>query len=346
MFILAGPNGAGKSTLYDTVIKDNVKAPFFNADLIQKEELKDQSMNGAYEAAKIAEERRQASLTNKKSFVTESTFSHPSKLQLIDEAKEAGFRVVLYHVNVRSPNLSVARVAERVKEGGHNVPEEKIRARYERNQSLIKQAATKSDRAFIYDNSVLNKPPTLAMSMKNGVVDRLAESVPAWARELYKDQLKPFSQTRQNEAAASFKDVKDIARKVGGENANVNIPNKKKQQYYEGKIVGESSLHILQKSDKKNQYTPHFKSNLDKISKVGDNALIDYQSKSKAVVTTPYEKGTNKQLDSLNDNLQSRKLDPSSINKIMTDVSTKLKTNTNEKSNKPSTPGKDNDFER
>jgi len=189
MFMLAGPNGAGKSTLYETVIKPKLNIPFINADHIQKNELGDPSMLASYRAAKMAEEKRQVHLSNKLSFVSESTFSHPSKLQLIDDAKEAGFRVVLYHVNVRSANLSVARVATRVQEGGHDVPEDKIRARYERNQNLIKQAALKCDMAFVYDNSALNKPPKLAISFTNGRVDRISEFVPAWARTIYENEL-------------------------------------------------------------------------------------------------------------------------------------------------------------
>lgn len=193
MYMLAGPNGAGKSTLYETVIKPKIGAPFINADRIQKNEMSDLSMEASYKAAKIAEERRQAHLKNNESFVSESTFSHPSKLQLIDEVKAAGFRVVLYHVNVRSANLAVARVAARVKEGGHNVPENKIRARYERNQALIRQAALKSDKAFVYDNSALNKPPVLAISFINGRVERMSENAPAWARKLY-ELREPFLQ--------------------------------------------------------------------------------------------------------------------------------------------------------
>lgn len=248
MYMLAGPNGAGKSTLYENVIKPIIKAPFINADLIQKNEIKDQSMNGAYKAAQIAEERRQEHLTNKTSFVSESTFSHPSKLELIDEAKNAGFLVTLYHVNVRSPNLSVARVASRVQEGGHNVPEDKIRGRYERNQALIKQAALKSDKAFVYDNSVLNKAPTRVIIFTNGKVDNLAENVPTWARDLYKSELKPFSQTRQN-AAASYSDAKDL----GGENAKLSLPLSQKQDY-KGKIVGESALHVIQENKAKSEW--------------------------------------------------------------------------------------------
>jgi len=185
MIMLAGPNGAGKSTLYEQVIKHKFNAPFINADKIQKEELSDQSMQGAYQAAKIAEQRRQEYLKNKQSFVSESTFSHPSKLQLIENALQADFRVIVYHVNVRTPELSVARVASRVEEGGHNVPEEKIRARYERNQSLIKQAILKADVGFVYDNSGLNQVPVLNLVFRHGRVMSVVDDLPEWVESLY-----------------------------------------------------------------------------------------------------------------------------------------------------------------
>ena len=185
MIMLAGPNGAGKSTLYEQVIKQKFNAPFINADKIQKEELSDQSMQGAYQAAKIAEQRRQEYLKNQQSFVSESTFSHPSKLQLIEDALQADFRVIVYHVNVRTAELSVARVASRVEEGGHNVPEEKIRARYERNQSLIKQAILKADVGFVYDNSRLNQVPILSLVLRHGRVMSVADDLPEWVEDLY-----------------------------------------------------------------------------------------------------------------------------------------------------------------
>lgn len=189
MIILAGPNGAGKTTLYETIIKPKLNIPFVNADLIQKSEMSDQSVEAAYQAAKIAAQRRQGYLANRQSFISESTFSHPSKLQLIDDAKAAGFCVMLYHVNVCHADLSVARVASRVKNGGHNVPEHKIRARYKRNQKLIRQAVLKADAAFIYDNSRIKMLPLLAISFNHGRVNRVAESIPTWMCELYGKEL-------------------------------------------------------------------------------------------------------------------------------------------------------------
>lgn len=196
MYMLAGPNGAGKSTLYETRVKPMVPprfAPFINADLIQRDELGDPSMQASYQAAQIAESRRRGYLAEGRSFVSESTFSHESKLALIDEARASGFRVVMYHVNVRSADLSVMRVARRTAEGGHNVPEDKIRERYARNQALIREAVLRADRAFIYDNSTRNQPPDLSLVFKDGHVIQATERIAAWARELYAQELALFS---------------------------------------------------------------------------------------------------------------------------------------------------------
>lgn len=259
MYMLAGPNGAGKSTLYETRIKPTITAPFINADHIQRDELKDPSMVASYKAAEIAESRRREHLAEGKSFVSESTFSHESKLALIQEAKDTGFRVVMYHVNVRSADLSVARVERRTKEGGHNVPEDKIRERYVRNQALIKEAVLLSDRAFVYDNSALNKAPDRAIDFKDGQVIRIADRVPTWARDLYAKELEKFSPARLNPAAASFADAKAIVAKIGGPDAELRIPNHGKTAILRGEIVGETAEHWVQKVEDA-MYVAHFKS--------------------------------------------------------------------------------------
>lgn len=256
MFMIAGPNGAGKSTLYETRIKPGTSAPFINADHIQRDELRDPSMQASYKAAEVAEIRRREHLSQGKDFVSESTFSHPSKLELVKNAKEAGFRVVMYHVNLRSPELSVQRVALRFEEGGHNVPEDKIRERFARNPLLIREAVLRSDKAFIYDNSKLNKAPVLAIELTEGKVVRVSDQVPVWARTLYSKELEPFSQARLNPAAASFADAKVIACKIGGTDAVLQIPEKGKN--HEGKIVGETAMHWVQQVQDR-VYVAHFK---------------------------------------------------------------------------------------
>lgn len=184
LYLIAGPNGAGKSTLYEQVLKPKVQAPFINADIIQKAELSDQSMAGAYAAAKLAAKRRAKCLEEQRSFVTESTFSHPSKLDLLQQARAVGFIIMVFHVGVAAADLSVRRVALRVTEGGHNVPEAKIRDRFARNKVLIHQAVLQADLGLVYDNSQLNRKPLLLFSFQRGQLSQRVASTP-WAFELY-----------------------------------------------------------------------------------------------------------------------------------------------------------------
>lgn len=189
LFLLAGPNGAGKSTLYADRIKPQTNAPFINADDILKRwqaERDGAVSDDAYAASKEAAAQRAQLIIARRSFVSETVFSHPSKLALIETALAAGYRVVLYHVNVRHPDMSVARVAARVVMGGHPVPENKIRERYDRNQTLIRDAANLATITHVYDNSRLGRPPRWLLTLKNGhIVDQCALPLPDWTVSLY-----------------------------------------------------------------------------------------------------------------------------------------------------------------
>ena len=187
--MLAGPNGSGKSTLYETRIAPKFAVPFINADIIQRDELKDGDVNAAYEAAQIASDRRASLMADRKSFATETVFSHPSKLDLTTQANALGNRVMTFHISVAHPDLSVARVGERVTQGGHTVPEEKIRKRYDRSGPLIRQAILASDIGHVFDNSQLNQPPVRAVSFTNGTPTFVLPQLPNWVLNLYRDDL-------------------------------------------------------------------------------------------------------------------------------------------------------------
>lgn len=189
MVLLAGPNGAGKSTLYQMKIAPRFKVPFINADVIQRDELRDPSPEAAYKAAEIAAARRERRLSEARSFATETVFSHPSKLDLIRRAKAAGFAVYLYHVGVETADLSVARVGARVEEGGHVVPEAKIRERFARNGPIIRDAMRLSDKANVFDNSALNTPPERIIAFSAGRPVFVKPVLPAWALAIYGEDL-------------------------------------------------------------------------------------------------------------------------------------------------------------
>ncbi|SMX48726.1 zeta toxin family protein [Maliponia aquimaris] len=185
LVLLAGPNGAGKTTLYQTRVAPSFAGPFINADIIQRDELRDPSMEAAYDAARIAETRRQEMLAARRSFAAETVFSHPSKLEVIETARAQGYLVVVMHVGVDSPELSVARVRERRAEGGHDVPEDKIRARYLRSQPLIRQAVLRADRGMVFDNSELNTPPRQMLGFAGGRLTQAAPVLPRWILDAY-----------------------------------------------------------------------------------------------------------------------------------------------------------------
>jgi predicted ABC-type ATPase len=189
LVLLAGPNGAGKSTLYETRVAPSFAGPFINADLIQRDELKDASMTASYRAAEIAAERRTRLLEVRKSFATETVFSHASKLNIITEAQARGYMVIVMHVGVDDPALSVARVGARTAEGGHDVPERKIRDRYVRGQPLIRQAVLQADRGMVFDNSRLNEPARVMLLFAAGRLVLAEPVLPGWILSGYAEDL-------------------------------------------------------------------------------------------------------------------------------------------------------------
>jgi len=151
--VLAGPNGAGKTTFYDEVLAPAMAGvPYVNADLIAAERWPGDAMVHAPEASAEATAVRDRLLADRRSFVTETVFSHVSKVALVETAADAGYLVYL-HVLLVPVQLAVARVAQRVDEGGHAVPEIKVRERYERLWSYVAKAIPSTYESTVYDAS-------------------------------------------------------------------------------------------------------------------------------------------------------------------------------------------------
>lgn len=291
LHMIAGPNGAGKSTLYRNELADRYPdAEFVNADDLARQHYGHAAvtLEESKMGQKLAEDRRRALMAEHKSLVTESTFSHPSKLALLRDAKAAGYRIAVYHVNVYSANVSVARVADRVHDGGHPVPEDKIRERYERNQQLIREAVKLADVALVYDNSKLGTPHQLAFMLQRGEPVHVSDRVPKWARELYAPELKQFSAARQNRPAASFAEAEAIVHAQLHPNARTFIARAGGR--YAGEIIGETDLHVLQRIGK-DSAVAHFTNKLDKALAVGDRATVTYDQAGHAKVQRVAERG-------------------------------------------------------
>lgn len=143
--VFAGPNGSGKST-FTELLKPPID--YINADEIQKN-LKCDNL----EAAKIAEKQREDHLELMQEFCFETVLSTERNLKLLRRAKEKGYFIRCYYVLTADPMINIQRVKSRVMSGGHDVPEDKIIARYDRCLELVKDIVKVSDICHIYDNS-------------------------------------------------------------------------------------------------------------------------------------------------------------------------------------------------
>lgn len=111
-------------------------------------------------------------------FTFETVMSHPSKLDFMKRAKENGFKIYLYFVSLRDPQLNKFRVRTRVSQGGHAVDEQKIEERYKRTMGLLLDALRIADNAYLFDNSA--GEPNMFATKEDGVITILGKYVPAW----------------------------------------------------------------------------------------------------------------------------------------------------------------------
>ena len=151
---VAGSNGAGKTTFFYTHLAD-CGLPWVNAD-----ELCAELGGGAYEGAEIAEALRRAMLEKHESFIFETVFSDPvgAKVEVLQEAQEAGYQVVLIFIRVADVETSKQRVSMRAAQGGHDVPDEKLATRFPRTLANLERAIKCLPLVIVFDNSDLTMP--------------------------------------------------------------------------------------------------------------------------------------------------------------------------------------------
>ena len=151
---LAGANGSGKTTFYHVHLADS-GLRFVNADVLAGE-----LGLTAYEAAEAASAIRDALLARNESFIFETVLSDPvgDKVAQLRTVAEAGYEVVLIFIQIPNTGTSIERVSMRVSQGGHDVPDEKLAARFGRIQANLRRAIEQLPHVIIFDNSDLVHP--------------------------------------------------------------------------------------------------------------------------------------------------------------------------------------------
>ncbi|NOY94531.1 MAG: AAA family ATPase [Deltaproteobacteria bacterium] len=185
---MAGGNGAGKTTFYEHFLAPRGVA-FVNADNIARRIAPAAPEASSYEAARIAERIRYDLLRSGASFCFETVFSHPSKIDFLAKARALDYEIVLVFIRVQSPQLNLARVAQRVRAGGHGVPDEKVLARLERSEAYVRRALPLVDEALFFDNSSSDDPFRHVATLQAGAVTLHQDPVPTWISDMLRTDL-------------------------------------------------------------------------------------------------------------------------------------------------------------
>lgn len=169
LIIIAGPNGAGKSTSAPALLNDALHVDnFVNADVIAQGLCAYQPEKAAIQAGRIMLERIHTLAEHGANFAFETTLASKSFATWIPKLKKQGYQFHLVFLWLQSADLAVVRVRERVKTGGHSVPEDTIKRRYSAGlRNFFNLYCPLADSWQLYDNSNINHLSLIATETNN-----------------------------------------------------------------------------------------------------------------------------------------------------------------------------------
>ena len=167
LYIIAGPNGAGKTTASYTLLPEILHCVnFVNADEIARGLSPFSPETVDVQAARIMLDRIEELLSQKADFGIETTLATRSYVQLVRRAQASGYKVHLLFFYLETPEQAIQRVAQRVCNGGHGIPEEVIRRRFKRGiENLLHLYLPICDSVLIYNN--IKTPAQLIVRKKS-----------------------------------------------------------------------------------------------------------------------------------------------------------------------------------
>ncbi len=186
--LLVGRNGAGKSTFYKIRLEP-LGLPFVNTDILVKQLYPKQPEAHSNEAAKIAKQMWFQLLQEGRTFCFETVFSHPSKIDFIARAKVMGYEMVWVFIHLDLISLNQARIVQRVSEGRHSVPEDKVRSQITRLLHIIQQVFSLCDHCYLLDNSRLDNPFQQTAEIHTRRLLLQKKPLLVWAKGLLEDYL-------------------------------------------------------------------------------------------------------------------------------------------------------------
>ena len=181
-YIIAGPNGSGKTTFATEFLPHHVRClEFVNPDLIAKGLSPFSPELAAVRAGRLVLERIREVSAQGRDFAMETTLAGLSYRPLLQRLKEdSGYELHMFFLWLPSPELALVRIANRVRQGGHDVPEADVRRRFQRTvRNLFQRYMPLLDSLCFYDNSA--RVPRLVFTERNG---KRTVRIPAMFRQI------------------------------------------------------------------------------------------------------------------------------------------------------------------
>lgn len=204
--IFAGTNGAGKSTFYNMSqdIPDFKETVRINTDEIIRKIGDWRSDADQMKAGKTGIKLRNQAIKQGKSFNEETTLCGKTIIKLFEKLKENGYKIDLYYVGLKNSDIALERIKNRVANGGHDIPAEKVRKRYEESRSNLEKVIPLCNSVSVFDNSESFR--RLA-TIKEGKLIQKADKVPFWFNSKLKNLISS-GKVKNNVAIESRKNEK------------------------------------------------------------------------------------------------------------------------------------------
>lgn len=185
LIVIAGPNGSGKTSVTSKILHHEwlQDSEYINPNNVARDVFGDwNNQEAVLKAANYCNEWREKCLSERKSHIFETVMSAVDKVDYILRAKEAGFFIRLFFVSTESPTINAKRVANRVLNGGHDVPIPKIISRYDKSIANCIALAPSVDRLYVYDNSIEDTEARFLFRLSDGeLAKRYVKELPNWA---------------------------------------------------------------------------------------------------------------------------------------------------------------------
>lgn len=209
IYVIAGPNGGGKSSIVGAMLRQT-GGDYFNPDTeskrirVENPGVSDPDANSM--AWKLGRRTLERAIRERKTFAFETTLGGHTIPALLEAAVDRGLQLKMWFISLSTPELHIQRVHFRVAKGGHDIPEAKIRERFDRGRVNLLRLLPKIAELRLFDNSFEADPaegavpePLMVLHVQQGRVVQTCDAtkIPIWAKPIVELAMKIDENSQQ-----------------------------------------------------------------------------------------------------------------------------------------------------